>query len=86
MRRLDDGTEDFDERCTCTESCECEDCLAECFDTGGDCHCRVCGAPFEDDEPGVWNGVQWAHERCDEQPTPPEPSCPATLDLFDAEH
>lgn len=30
--RPDDGTEDFDERCTGTESCECSECMAEVDD------------------------------------------------------
>jgi hypothetical protein len=42
--RPNDGTEDFDERCDGTESCDCDDCLADDED-----YCRLCGAFLDGD-------------------------------------
>lgn len=50
--RLDDGTEDFDERCDGTESCDCDECDA----LEEPEYCRLCGAYLDDDltiDPGI---------------------------------
>lgn len=48
MSRPDDGTEDFDERCRCTDSCDCPECVADSAlddcDGTTDCLCFRCTA------------------------------------------
>jgi hypothetical protein len=41
MTRPNDGTEDFDERCSMTEACECEACECEACECEA-CECEAC--------------------------------------------
>jgi hypothetical protein len=42
--RRNDGTEDFDERCDGTESCDCDECMGD--DAG---YCELCGVYLDGD-------------------------------------
>jgi hypothetical protein len=69
--------------CSVADDCTCVECRPDLWFAPT---CVVCGEPAETDEYVCGRpGGQWAHQRCDDKPTPAMPRDPATLDLFASE-